>query len=355
MLLRCRIRFNGPICFSAFESRLALNLHFKIWNQLSSTSPINSAFGKTARLCFLITSAAVVFFILFFTATDASAQSVERQFAAYALELRDLGVAGDEQFSDFVRTMPGSRIVDEKVLHPLWRSSISNTIVKLGRLRSDSPVSMYYDPLLDIAVLAYWVRENDALRIASARALPAERMSDSKTQASPTPEWLSSDKSTIEALVSVTERRLSAFEQMHPAQSIEAAKNTTTFASAAGDMRMVLLRLIQNAERQSKWTAPDYAWLESLLSLVEELLALQDVYLLIANAPDTDRETASALTELPSQYIADLALDMVLEYDEQRLLIGSSVQDGDTYVIVLCTLSAESCELRKLALVSLLE
>ena len=103
------------------------------------------------------------------------AKSDELLFAARALEFRDAGVAGNEGFLAVVSAMPGSAIVEPELLLSLWAPSFANTIVKLGRLRSDAPVSLYYDPLLDIAVIAYWNRTDDGYSIRSVRTLTGKK------------------------------------------------------------------------------------------------------------------------------------------------------------------------------------
>ena len=101
-------------------------------------------------------------------ATD---ESAARLFAAHALALRSAVVAGEERAAEVLAAMPGAGMVARGTLPALWGPSFANAIVKLGRLRSSGPAALYYDPLLDIAVLTLWTRADEGYRVVSVRAL----------------------------------------------------------------------------------------------------------------------------------------------------------------------------------------
>ena len=283
------------------------------------------------------------------------AKSNELLFAARALEFREAGVAGSERFLAVVNAMPGSAIVEPELLPSLWAPSFANTIAKLGRLRSDAPVSLYYDPLLDIAVIAYWSRTDNGYSIRSVRTLTGERMSGVSGEVSLAPSWMSFVDGAVTALTRTTSERLAAFSRSNPAEEIEPGRDGVAFAAASADLRAVLPRLAWFAEQRGNWTGAYRGWLEPVLSKIEELLAGQDAGPLMSEAPDTDADTAVALASLPSGFADSLVLDMTLETGHDRLLIGSSPADGDTYVLASCTLRGDICWLRRLMQTSLLE
>ncbi len=299
--------------------------------------------------------------LLTFTPCAIAQEPDARAFAAHALELRAAGVAGVASVADVLAAMPGAGRVEREVLPLLWGASFANAIVTLGRLSSPNPVALYYDPLLDIALLTFWQREGDGYQVTSLRALPGERLVDTDAEVAPQPAWLSAEGGAVAALSLTTEARLDAFRLAHPPDASEPAEDQATFASAAADVRAVLPRLVWNAAQRDRWIDQAPLWLEPTLTRVENALASRDSAALVAAAPDTDAATANALAELPDGFAAGLALDMIIESGGQdRLLIGSLLTDGDVYVLALCRLDSlaeesNDCALRRLVFVSLLE
>ncbi len=284
------------------------------------------------------------------------AESLERRIASSALALRQSALDSDVSFGYLVNRMPGARIIDSDALPLLWNLSFSNMVVKLGRLRSSSPVSLYYDPLLDVALLAYWIREEDTYRVTAVRSLPGDWLGSSMQESSLLPSWMS-DQNPLSALEKTTGERLSAFTELHPVDATEGGRNDITFAEAAAGLRTVLPRLLWNADHRAQWTDKDspYLWLESTLMQIESVLAEADSQQLLSVAPETDPDTASALADLPSQYLDELVLDLVLGSSQERLLIASSIADGDIYVMALCQIESSACRLRRFLFLSLID
>lgn len=279
-----------------------------------------------------------------------------RIFAAQALALRTAGTIGIVPAQEFLEAMPGSGLASEVPLRFLWTSFFKNSIMKLGRLNSSSPIALYYNPLLDIGVLAYWQKQEDGYHISTIRATPGERISYSDASVSLQPSWMRAENPVGE-LSATTKTRLDAFRLANPAKSQDAARNTVSFAAAANDMRVVLSRLALDAEMRTSWTEDDMPWLFRALEEVEKALTARDPDILMSVSPDTNKETVAALSSLPPGYAENLTLDAALRAgDVHRLLIGSSPEDGDIYVLVLCRLtSAELCELQRFELISLVE
>lgn len=286
----------------------------------------------------------------------AAEESPERQFAAAALALRSAVVAGEERALEVLSTTPGAGMTARETLPALWSPSFANAIVKLGRVRSTAPAALYYDPLLDIAVLTLWTRGEEGYRVVSARALPGARLAEPDADVAVEPAWLSAPDGAVGALARTTNARLDAFRVAHPANTSEPGNDTSTFASAAADLRAALPRLAWGLAQRAQWTDDAKPWLRPALVAMEEALAARDPNILISAAPYTDTDTATALAALPDGFVEGLDLDMVIESAGQdRLLIGSLATDGDTYVMALCGLNAGACALHRLMLVSLLE
>ena len=298
----------------------------------------------------------VIVLMLLATPAHAAEESPERQFAAAALALRAAVVAGEERALDVLAAIPGAGMAARETLPALWSPSFANAIVKLGRLRSTSPVAFYYDPLLDIAVLTLWTQAEGGYRVVSARALPGERLAEPEAAVAVEPAWLSAQDGAVGALASATAARLDTFSLAHPPAETEPGRDATPFAVAAADLRAALPRLAWNLAQRAQWTDEAKPWLRPALVEVEEALAARDPAALTAAAPDTDADTAAALAALPAGFAAGLGLDLVIQAaGQEQLLIGSLATDGDTYVLALCGLNAGACALRRLMLVSLLE
>ena len=304
---------------------------------------------------FLLPVAVVI--MLFAAPVHSAEESPARQFAASALALRSAVVAGEERALAVLAAMPGAGMAARETLPALWSPTFANAIVKLGRLRSTGPAALYYDPLLDIAVLTLWTREEEGYRVVSARALPGERLAAPDAAVAVEPAWLSAPDGAVGALASTTAARLDAFRLAHPpGASGPAGRDSATFAVAAANLSAALPRLAWRLAQRAGWTDEAKPWLRPALVGIEEALAARDPDILITAAPGTDMDTAAALAALPAGFAAGLGLDLVIEAaGQERLLIGSLATDGDTYVLALCGLDAGACALRRLMLVSLLD
>ena len=165
-----------------------------------------------------------------FSAGLVAAESPERLFATHALALCAAGVAGDGSPAAVLAGLPGAGTHPGEVWPALWRPFFENAVVTLGRLRSARPVALYYNPLLDVALLTVWEARGEGYRVVTARALPGERLTDAGASATPVPSWLAAENGPVEALARTTTVRLDAFRLAHPAQSREAGRTATTLA-----------------------------------------------------------------------------------------------------------------------------
>ena len=283
-----------------------------------------------------------------------AAEPSARLFAAHALALRTDGLAGEEAAAEVLAAMPGAAAAGVSPA-ALWRPFFANAVVQLGRAPSPAPVALYYNPLLDVAVTTLWKKQDGGYRVASARALPGERLANPQAAVAPLPSWTAAD-GPVDALARATAARLDAFRNAHPVRSAEPGRDAPAFAGAAADMRAALPRLVWNVVQGARWTEEAQPWLRPALAEVERALAARRPAALVAAAPETDAETAAALARLPPGFAAGLALDMVFEAQGgTRLLVGSLPEDGDVYVLALCRLAGGGCALRRLVLLALLE
>ena len=318
---------------------------------------VNGTSASAARRFGLrVVAALSAAFLLVPSSVRAEDELSARVFAAHALDLRAAGVAGEARATAVLAEMPGVPLTGaDASLAILWAPFFENAIVKLGRVQSDAPVALYYNPLLDIAVFTVWERREGQYHVASIRALPGENLADSEATVATRPPWMAEENGPVDALSRITAARLDVFRHAHPASARDAGRDHLTFAAAAVSLRAALPRLAWNAVRRAQWAAQTEPWLEPALTGIEDALAARDASVLLTEAPDTDAETAAVLAQLPRVFTERLTLDMVLGGDdEERLLIGSVREDGDIYVLVLCRLDGDACALRRFLLVSLL-
>lgn len=281
-----------------------------------------------------------------------------RRFAAQALALRASGAQGDAAAGEFLARMPGADEVTREALPRLWSPFFHNAIVKLGRLTSPAPVALYYNPLLDVAIVTVWEKYEWVYRVVSARAVPGERLfaQEGEAPAPLRPAWMASENDPITALGDITAERLETFRRAHPAEAKEGGRDEMEAGRAVDDFGAAGARIVWDTAQRVQWAAGVEPWLEPALTKVEGALAKRDAGALVAAAPETGAETAAALVELPTEFLDGFTLDMAVETDgPERLLIGSRPDDGDLYVFVLCRLAGADCALRRFALASILK
>ena len=168
------------------------------------------------------------------TENVAAEESAARVFAAHALDLRAAGVAGEARAAAVLAGMPGVPLTGaEESLPVLWTPFFENAIVKLGRVQSDAPVALYYNPLLDVALFTVWERRQTQYRVTSIRALPGEHLADPVTAVATRPPWMAEENGPVDALSRITAARLDRFRRAHPASARDAGRDATTFAAAA--------------------------------------------------------------------------------------------------------------------------
>ena len=273
-----------------------------------------------------------------------------RGLAAHALALRAAVVEGEG--GAILARIPGGG--PRTQLLTVWPPFFANAVVVLGRAHSAMPVVLYYNPLLDVALLVFWQKRGDGYGVVRAHALPGERLDDPDAAVTPVPEWLVAEDGPVEALARVTATRLDAFGRAHPGAAREPAGGIGTFAADAADGRAAQPRLLRNAVRLARWNSGADVWLHRTLEAIRAALSADDPASIVAAAPATDTETAQVISAMSAGFTQRLVLDIVLALNGSgRLLVGSSPDDGDVYVMVLCRLQGDACGLRRIMLVSL--
>lgn len=100
----------------------------------------------------------------------------------------------------------------------LWSHFMEGAIVKLGHLPSEAPVVMYYNPLVDVAVLTVWAARPRRYDLTSFRAVPGERIRDGEAGFALAPDWRLAER-PLGALRESAAARLATFGAAYPVES----------------------------------------------------------------------------------------------------------------------------------------
>ena len=269
-------------------------------------------------------------------------------FPEQAAALRRAIVARDETAMRVLELLPGvswllppdaTEAQRDSVLKQTWGPFFENAVIETRAEDTSAPAALYYNPLLDVAVLTYWERTADSdYRITELRAAPGERLRVADTATLAAPAWMSS-ATPVETLYETTLARRAAFTDgvVPEPPGIDDERH----ARAVGDLRAAQPRLEWNALQRAEWQTRAFAWVHPTVAAIGETFAAGDAAALLAQAGDTDPETAAALVSLPAGLVERLTLDMTLDYGEdERLLVISLPDEGEIYIMAECRLPA---------------
>lgn len=285
------------------------------------------------------------------TAPSVSAEPPgDQTFAGKALALRRAAVDRDATAMRLVGLLPGAgwllppdapEAERDIILKQTWGPFFENAIVETRAAESPGPEALYYNPLLDMALLTRWERAGSgAYRVNDLRALPGERLGVAGAATPVAPAWMAGG-APVETLHETTRQRLATFRSGRAAAHTGSADER--HARAVEDLRAAQPRLEWNARQRAGWHGEGYGWLAGSIAVMEETFASGDGAALLARAADTDAETANALAGLPAGLVERLTLDMVLEYgEEERLLVVSLPDDGEVYILAQCRLAPDA-------------
>ena len=274
----------------------------------------------------------------------------DQTFAGKVLALRRAAVDRDATAMRLVGLLPGAgwllppdapEAERDIILKQTWGPFFENAIVETRAAESPGPEALYYNPLLDVALLTRWERAGSgAYRVNDLRALPGERLGVAGAATPVAPAWMAGG-APVETLHETTRQRLATFRSGRAAAHTGSADER--HARAVEDLRAAQPRLEWNARQRAGWHGEGYGWLAGSIAVMEETFASGDSAALLARAADTDAETANALAGLPAGLVERLTLDMVLEYgEEERLLVVSLPDDGEVYILAQCRLAPDA-------------
>jgi hypothetical protein len=122
----------------------------------------------------------------------------------------------------------------------IWSFFFKGTLTKLGRLNSPSPLIVYYNPIVDVAVVEACRYEGSVVNCTEACALPGESMDN--FEASRVPVWLEQDR-PLDAFERNAGTRMAVFERDQPADAGQAnpwrAKYCSEHLQSEAEVRLI--------------------------------------------------------------------------------------------------------------------
>lgn len=164
-----------------------------------------------------------------------------------AVTLRALGIESPGAIESLLTTMPigtMGRDAESSTQRQLaWSTFFRGTLLKLGQLKSSTPLALHYNPLIDVAVVQACQLAADALSLSCTElcALPGEALSSTPPAAEPA--WMS-ETDPLTALTQLAAVRTGAFAKAHPADSSVGAPWRERYCKA--DLQSIAeLRILQ--------------------------------------------------------------------------------------------------------------
>lgn len=182
--------------------------------------------------------------------SDASSPSVsyttEERFLAQVVSFRSLAVQRPEITRPSLVALlkeHGDESVKSEHSDAIWQQFFASSIIKIGRVASSRPISLYYNPVLDIGLVVTWTAASGTrFTPTTLSILPCEALAEADGQPSETPAWLLS-RDPPNSLAQLASARLSAFATQHPLLAKEAPDNRSQAATSASQ-RIAVRRLL---------------------------------------------------------------------------------------------------------------
>jgi hypothetical protein len=137
-----------------------------------------------------------------------------------AVLTRALGIESPRAITPQLDAMPKGVITRDQSTLPqrltIWSFFLKGTLIKLGRLNSPNPVIVFYNPLVDVALVQGCHYDRAVIKCDQACALPGESMDNLK--AARVPAWLL-EKLPMDAFERTAGIRMAVFERDQPADA----------------------------------------------------------------------------------------------------------------------------------------
>lgn len=311
---------------------------------------------KIERNAFLIKLLAIIAIISSLIQFSNIAANEKDLFLSKVLSFRSAGVINPAMIKNSLSKMPRTELnLDEEfqaTVPELWSYFFKNAIVKVGAIDSETPVALYYNPLVDVGVLTFWMLNSRRFHLYKITAFPGDKLRTLDVAQGLLPGWrIQSQDSPIDRLSKYTIQTLNEFKVEYPLQKREIVETLDTDHEselqilAEGRMMDYLIERTQITEK----------WVKMLAQEIELILKSKSAQYIVEKAPDTPIKTANTLEKLNAQYVSQLSVDLVVSINEtDRLMLMSLPQDGDQYIAVICKMRNSICNLSVIQTFSLL-
>jgi hypothetical protein len=160
----------------------------------------------------------------------------EERFLADVVGLRSLAIERPDiarpRFTG-VFVAGDSRVFKTEYADALWRHFFAGSIVRIGRAKSERPMSLYYNPVLDVGLVVTWsMAAPTRYAPVSLDFLPGEQLSKPGPAAAGAPMWQTADD-PVDALARLAKERLASFAHQHPAPSTDVSSQRADRGSYA--------------------------------------------------------------------------------------------------------------------------
>jgi hypothetical protein len=137
-----------------------------------------------------------------------------------AVLTRALGIESPKAITPQLDAMPKGVITHDQDTLPqrltIWSFFLKGTLIKLGRINSPNPIIVFYNPLMDVALVQGCHYNEAVIKCDQACALPGESMDNFK--AARAPAWLLA-KLPMDAFEHTAGIRMAVFERDQPADA----------------------------------------------------------------------------------------------------------------------------------------
>jgi hypothetical protein len=161
--------------------------------------------------------------------------SYPRAFLRQVVTTRALAIESPASIAIQLDTMPTGNFNRARELaayrQTRWSLFFKGTLVKLGRTASTEPLAVFYNPILDVAVIEGCGASNpgSSSTCQSLCAIPGETLSSDPIK-SAVPSWLSATD-PLQELSRIAGARMLAFEKAHPPNATDTVRWETSYCS----------------------------------------------------------------------------------------------------------------------------
>ncbi|MEM1035861.1 MAG: hypothetical protein AAGI14_03790 [Pseudomonadota bacterium] len=275
----------------------------------------------------------------FGSAQDAKTE-IAVKIAATSMNVRALGITDPMSITETYAARPDElRVFDLPDLSDIhkelfWRSFFSNAQVHIAHAYSSTPITAYYNPLIEGFLLLQWDARGPVPTLTDIRVLWAEDLIASDLKGHALPGWLRrlANESIVTALPDRTRTVMSAFEATYPSASsadiasLPGQSGTDAQIRLVERLDLILMGLVRLSQE---------GWVEAHFSEAKQAIEMGDRLFLSDQLKGRALRVAETSLEMPELYRGNLIPAFALKQDGQWLILSSSPQNGRFYILTV--------------------